>query len=152
MENKRGISPLVATVILVGVVIALATLIWFWYGKVIEAQTDKAAISSIQACAQDVDFEIKSLCLEQSTKTIRFKAQNSGIAIPRFKVVFTGDSGSVSQDSSIGVSTATTQDITVTYTQDVGAISNIRITPFIVKGEAKYCEDQSKEISSPVPC
>ncbi|MBT4630788.1 hypothetical protein HOC06_01015, partial [Candidatus Woesearchaeota archaeon] len=39
--KKRGVSPLVATVILVAIVIIIALLLWFWYNNFLEEQRDK---------------------------------------------------------------------------------------------------------------
>ena len=39
--NKKGISPLIATVLLVAFVILIAVLIWFWWDNVIKDQISK---------------------------------------------------------------------------------------------------------------
>ena len=154
IANKKGISPLIATVLLVGVVIVIALIVWFWYGQVIKGATDKSGIQAIQACAKDVDFEIKSICKISSTNTLRFNVENKGIPIGRFKLTFTGSNGAKALDTSIGVSTGTTQDITINYptSSEIGTFQKAQITPFIISGNPIYCEEQTKELSSIQEC
>lgn len=140
-----------ATVLLVGAVIIIALVIWFWYAQVIQGATEKSNIQALQACSKDVDFEIQELCQESTTSVIRMSVENRGIPIARFRVTFFGEVGAKSADTSLGVSTGTTQQITINQ-ENVGTLEKLEITPFIVSGEPIYCEDQTKEVSSIATC
>ncbi|MDD5178623.1 MAG: hypothetical protein PHT54_05095 [Candidatus Nanoarchaeia archaeon] len=64
--NKKGISPLIATVLIIGFTVALAAVIMTWgqkFTKDIQEQTEETSGSQI-TCANEVDFEIKKVCLE----------------------------------------------------------------------------------------
>lgn len=64
MMEKRGISPLIATVLILGFTVALAAVIMTWgtaFTKKMQEQTEET--SGIQVtCATDVIFDIKSVC------------------------------------------------------------------------------------------
>ena len=59
--EKRGISPLIATVILVGFVIAIAAVIFFW-GKsyIVETAQKEGALSELKLKCNGVKFEVLS--------------------------------------------------------------------------------------------
>ena len=61
MKDRRGVSPLVATVLLVALVIIIAILIWLWYGKFIEDIQNKQQLDLEMACVQDVEFVLSDL-------------------------------------------------------------------------------------------
>lgn len=61
---KRGISPLIATVLILGFVVSLATLIMLFGKGFIEKGTQKVDIETEERtiCVQDVSFEIVTAC------------------------------------------------------------------------------------------
>ena len=66
--SRKGISPLIATVMLVAVVIVIAFLVFWWYGEYIEESLEKSEITAEQACLNDVSFSLSQPgCLENST-------------------------------------------------------------------------------------
>lgn len=64
MKHKRGISPLIATVLILGFTVALAAVIMVWGQKFttgMQKQTEGTANTQM-SCAADVDFNIQSVC------------------------------------------------------------------------------------------
>ena len=62
--KKRGISPLIATVLLIGFTIVLAAAIFQWGGSLVEklkAQSEEKALTKI-TCVSDVNIDIKQAC------------------------------------------------------------------------------------------
>jgi flagellin-like protein len=59
MKNKRGISPLIAGVLLIAFTIALGAIIMTWARNFVEDQTDEVNSEAAQqmSCAMDVDIE-----------------------------------------------------------------------------------------------
>jgi len=39
--NKKGISPLIATILLIALVIAIALIVWFWYAEFLKQEIEK---------------------------------------------------------------------------------------------------------------
>lgn len=75
---KKGVSPLIATVLLIGFTVILAASIWFWYGRVVTEQFMKeSALSAIQSdCLSDIEIQIISA--ELSGNTINIEIKNNG--------------------------------------------------------------------------
>ncbi len=64
MRRKRGISPLIATVLILGFTVALAAIIMIWgqrFTTNMQKQTEETANTQIK-CATDVDFKINNVC------------------------------------------------------------------------------------------
>lgn len=78
--EKRGISPLIATVLILGFTVALAAIIMTWgtgFTKKIQEQTEET--SSIQiTCATDVVFDIKSACEAATDGEYKITIANNG--------------------------------------------------------------------------
>ncbi|MFA4887316.1 MAG: archaellin/type IV pilin N-terminal domain-containing protein [Candidatus Nanoarchaeia archaeon] len=109
MKGKRGITPLIATVILVGFTIVLAGFAWYFLsGQVKDAIDKEGAKCSAQEAAQ-IEFSVPSCATAPGTperpgpaKAMTIK--NSGkIVITGFRVrVGEGDTGIINPDISPG--------------------------------------------------
>ncbi len=68
MQNlmKKGISPLIATILIIGFTVALAAVIMTWGQSFTKSVTKGTESSTEEAlvCAQDVKFEIKDACVD----------------------------------------------------------------------------------------
>lgn len=67
--KKKGISPLIATVLILGFTVALAAIIMTWgtsFTKKMQEQTEETADIQVK-CATDVAFDIKSVCNTSKT-------------------------------------------------------------------------------------
>jgi len=64
MENKKGISPLIATVLILGFTVALAAIIMVWgqrFTQGIQETTEDTANTQL-VCTTDVAFKITNVC------------------------------------------------------------------------------------------
>ncbi|MEW6063095.1 MAG: archaellin/type IV pilin N-terminal domain-containing protein [Nanoarchaeota archaeon] len=82
MKNKRGISPLIATVLLIGFTIVLAALIMQWGSSLLKEQTETTGTTSKAqiACSTEVDFTVDSVIIDSSDatgKTIKVTITNN---------------------------------------------------------------------------
>jgi len=57
-ENKKAITPIVSTVLLIVITIILAIIIWLWAGSFFEERAQKLGMSEDQAC-QKVDLSVE---------------------------------------------------------------------------------------------
>lgn len=90
--QKRGISPLIATVLILGFTVALAAIIMTWGTAFTRSMMGRTAeTSSVQiTCATDVVFDVKSAC-EDKTIGGTYKltiANNGNYKIDKFQVRF----------------------------------------------------------------
>lgn len=87
--NKRGISPLIATVLIIGFTVALAAVIMTWgqsFSKGIQEQTEETSTQQI-TCAQDVVFDITNVCETTTDGTYKITIANNGNKqIDKFKI------------------------------------------------------------------
>ena len=77
--GKRGISPLVATVLIIGFTIALAAIIMTWLMFVRNVQeTTKTSAATQIICTKDVMFKITNVCETATDGTYKVTIQNDG--------------------------------------------------------------------------
>jgi len=69
--KKRGISPLIATVLLIGFVVALAALIMLWGGRFVREKAEKeGALSEKQLECENVEIDVASVDVRGRGSTI----------------------------------------------------------------------------------
>lgn len=61
---KKGISPLIATVLIIGLVIVIASIIMIFGKEFVEKSTQRVDVQAEEKtiCLEDVSFEIRSAC------------------------------------------------------------------------------------------
>lgn len=71
--KKRGVSPLIATVLLIGFTVIIAVSVWFWYGRIVTDQFMKqGAIADIKSdCMSEIELQV--LSIDASTGNIEIK-------------------------------------------------------------------------------
>lgn len=156
MKNKRGISPLIATVLLVAIVIILGVLIYFWYTDVLKDQTEKEQLTSELICAQKIEFSLSQIQCLKSTDDITFKVENTGSAnIDKFDVIVTDSEGNVlaTVQTGSGVRYPETSQLSVP-TSDLNLVTSIdiEVIPIIInQGAATECTSKT-EVAYSRPC
>ena len=101
-EGKKAISPLIATVLIIGFTIALAAIIMTWgtsFTRDIQQTTGEGASTQI-TCAKDVMFKITNICETATDGTYKITMQNDGSkAINSFNVRYFEAADDVAQQS-----------------------------------------------------
>ncbi|MFH1638088.1 MAG: archaellin/type IV pilin N-terminal domain-containing protein [Candidatus Woesearchaeota archaeon] len=85
--NKRGISPLIATVLIIGFTVALAAVILIWgqsFTKGIQSSTEEQTNTALM-CANDVKFSITGACYDGDKINITVK-NDGNVDIQNFTV------------------------------------------------------------------
>jgi len=78
--SKKGISPLIATVLVIGFTVALAAVILTWgtgFTKKISKSTEETTETQL-ACAQDVNFDVTAACYDMANDGVQFIVENNG--------------------------------------------------------------------------
>ena len=57
MEEKKGVSPVIATILLIGIVIVIALIVFFWFKGLTEESITKFGNKNIKLVCEDVEFE-----------------------------------------------------------------------------------------------
>ena len=150
--DKKGVSPLVATVMLVAVVVVIAFLVFWWYGDYVNSTLQKSEVTAEQACINDVSFDLSEPgCIQQGTNWIvYFNAENTGNAkVISFKANVDGNQGGtfVTIPQSIDRSVESKLSFNV-ETANVGNSLNVEVIPMVKAGGAtKYCNNKAKSFS-----
>lgn len=77
---RKGISPLIATVLIIGFTVALAAIIMTWgttFSKGIQKGTE-ATTEEQMACAQEVQIALSSACVNSDANTVQMTIKNDG--------------------------------------------------------------------------
>lgn len=99
--NKKGISPLIATVLLIGFTVALAAMVMTWGSGFIKKTTEKTEEGTASAlkCATELGFEISGITCNPDKSIASVKVDSRGsIDIKALKFRFIGDAETTVED------------------------------------------------------
>lgn len=139
---KRGISPLIATVLLIGFVVAVAGVAMMWTrGFVGEIQEKRGAEATASlSCSTDVKITVRSA--DYGTVSV----QNDRGRIDGFLLVISGDGGSQTIESTSGVDSGGILNIEFEYDSSLtgGLPKKLDVIPRIKLGKGVYqpCPNQ----------
>jgi len=154
-KSKKGISPLIATVLLVGFVIAIAALLWMWWGNIVKEQAEKTAAQSQgkMVCSSEVAFSVTDASCYNSTHILLY-LENKGITkIDDFRVQISGANKQETVTLSDSLEKTESKQTSVPFDKTaLGDINKVRIIPVIIRQNSPTtCIDQAIEII-PAPC
>jgi len=144
IHKKKGISPLIATVLLIGFVVALVMLVMLWGKNYIEELAAKrGALAQKQNECQSVEIGVKSAQLQGTVATLVIENQKD-IAIDKF--VFRGMIGDDSQvvENYIKLGSLEVSQYEVDF--GTGGIEKVDIIPSLKAGKDKYVPCSDKHI------
>jgi flagellin-like protein len=139
--KQKGISPLIATVLILGFTVVLAVLVINWaipFVRNIQDTTEET--SNVQIlCAQDVVFNIRNVC-DSGTNQIKILVANDGVRkIDEFTVRSYRSDSDVEQDkmnfATLGIDSFNIDDDTITV--DSEPIKQIELIPSVTINNKK---------------
>ncbi len=161
---KKGISPLIATVLLIGFTVALAAVVIKWGGDIVNRSKDtsEGKIKELD-CLFDVEFKIIQ-ALENSGN-VDFKISNDGsLEMRGFIVRLYNDAGDVEVNKSLETLTdglvpfaVGSYSVTDPFVAAGGSAANkIEIFPIVISDDERVaCRDQLEErfveVTAPSP-
>ena len=132
MLKKRGITPLIATVILVGFAVAIIVLVMLWSSTYIkDIQEKQGSIAEARLnCATDISFNVQNI--EQFGTQFAITLENMNQPIDSFFIVIRGDNDqqTVTVNTPLAATAITTLDAVYDETI-VGQAQEIDIIPRI---------------------
>ena len=100
--NKKGISPLIATVLLIGFTVALAGVVITWGGGFVDritAGTEERTAVTL-ACTSELRFEIDKVVCNDGAGVSKVTIENKGsVKIEEFKLRFFDQADTITGDS-----------------------------------------------------
>lgn len=158
-EGRRGISPLVATVLLIAFSVALGAVVMSWGESYIEQRAE--FVSGKPEVGGPCDTALISIiklegkpqaCLRGST--VELFIENGQRPLDGIKVSVTGSDGVHLVDNVLAKKLDPADSVKVTVTPTaIGTIKQIKLTPILlINNEQQFCT-QSQTIIEPVqPC
>lgn len=171
---RKGISPLIATVLIIGFTVALAAIIMTWgttFSKGMQKSTEATTEEQL-SCAQDVVIDLSGACYVAGKAAVKLTIKNDGSKdIVKMSARFYKDANTVASDTTtlVGVAPAVflsayglqTKDVTLAAPLAGAAdtVTLVEIIPVIKVGEKEltcaatkdYFGDQNYE-DALVPC
>jgi len=141
LNQKRGLSPVIATVLLIALTLVLAMIVFLWARGFVSEQIEKQGKPTDQVC-KDVSFDLDYV---QNGQEVELQIVNRGnIPIYNFDIKFIGGGSSsiVNFDFGVDVGGATDREIVPL----VGEPSQMIVYPMIL-GNVR-----GKTVNKPVTC
>lgn len=144
IDNKRGVSPLIATVLLVMIVVSIGAAVMMVIRGISEEQLDKIEVSAKEIqCGTEVKPQILSVgqnykyCLNATEGILQIMIENDGkIKIEDWRVTIIGNTSVYDNESVFGgvdVGEIVTYTFSLKSSDTIGTYQKIRLLP-IVKG------------------
>lgn len=146
--KKRGISPLIATVLLIGFVVAAAAVVMLWTrGFVGELQEKKGAQSSARlSCATDVEIGVRDLTFGSGQMTV--VVENKRENIDGFIFVIQGATDSSTIESATTLESGGIANVEFSYDSiKVGQPGKVDVIPRLKLGRGVYQPCPDKKIT-----
>ena len=141
--NKRGVSPLIATVLLIAFAVSLGAVIM-----------NLGANLSSKCSAVDLDFhkvgETSRLCYDKDSSTLRFTISNRGVKVDGYKVIAVGDQSDVEEFFvTLGEFEKEPGQLPITGT----SVQDVSLVPYLSEsGSIRVCSQKVVEYTNVVPC
>ena len=157
--NKRGISPLVATLILIGFSIALGAIVMSWGRGYIEEKAEfviGVEASPLECGAVSIKvIEIGNkpeICLDNGN--IKALIENGAANIDNIQARIVGTGGIATEESILLGVLQKNQAAEASFSAgNVGNIKQVKLTPYIlINREKDYCSDRSITFENIVSC
>lgn len=138
--NKRGISPIISTVLLICMVVLIAVVILAWSGTFTRGLLKHADETSekMTACESQTNLDIRSACTRDDTITVMVESLGSK-KVTGLIIRVLGTSGGYQKDVETEMNVADLKRFDIEK-QDVGTISKIEILPKVdIQGKIEIC-------------
>ncbi|MFO8016912.1 MAG: archaellin/type IV pilin N-terminal domain-containing protein [Candidatus Woesearchaeota archaeon] len=148
--NKKAVSPLIATVLLIAFAVALGAVVMNWGRGYVDETTSFAKKKSDTeiSCSMDIGMKFikfndkKDICIDNGTDTINFTLQNTGtVPVVGVKIQAIGNSSVVEQNINESIPIAGIHKGYIDYSlSGNGSLRQTRFTPMIkVEGSKMLC-------------
>lgn len=141
MSGKRGIQPLLATVIMVSLVILIIAIVTLWGKKFVEkAEEKEGTVSQLEFQCTDVVMNVVDTSNGQVT------VENSGKKIDGVTVVVRGDGESESVLYNQEIDSGTSRSFPYSGIPGVGDVEKVIVIPALGKRIYRPCSEQRVEV------
>ena len=158
MKSKRGVSPLIATVLLIAFAVALGAVVMNWGRAQLEPQNQEGICSEIEITMERIG-ERPNICFNNENEVIFLLRNNGNVPVQKFRITLISNQPINPFNERVYeiVESGETKRLVLDYPEDFGDIEKIRITPIYIKDinnplSEQICNDKSIEILKPIKC
>lgn len=146
-SDKKGLSPLVATLLLIGFSIALGTIVMSWGQGFIEEKAEfvvgvEAALLECSRVAIKV-IEVggaPEICIDNGN--IKAFIENGPITIDNIQARIVGASGIITNEAILSERLVKNQAVETTF--PANGVKQVKLTPYIlINRDKQYCSEQA---------
>lgn len=133
--DKRGISPLIATILLIFIVVFVAFLVMTFYKDLVKGETEKTSTESSISnyCLQGVDLEFVDLCEYGSDLSLKIKNRANG-DILGFNILVVDDTGTHLTEINDGLGGLSSSRYALAYGGFPDQVDKVIVTPLVDVG------------------
>ena len=140
--DKRGISPLIATVLIICMTVLIGVIIMAWSGVFTKGLLSSADAErdKLMVCNSEVSLNIRNACIDGAN--INLMIENAGTKAVRGIIArVIGNSGGYQEDKEVLISEGGLGSAVVAYTPEaIGNFKQIEILPRVdIKGKDVIC-------------
>lgn len=157
--NKRGVTPLVATLMLISFSIGLGAIVMSWGQHYIEEKAEFITAAQVMPLGCDpVSVSLitlagaRQICLAPLTRTIKAFIENGPDAtIDNLKARVVGSDGIDEIEPVLQSTLARAGSGTATFLyKQVGSVKQVKMIPYVtVEGKKQYCDKRSIVVEEP---
>ena len=160
--NKKGLSPIVATLLLIAFAIALGLVVMSWGKGYIEEKAEFVAGPTDTSACNVIRMSIirvagaEKICYDTSDYTIKVFLENGpDAAVSNMQARLVGTGGVHTVDSILGApfGADSAKDIVFSYPPNVGQIQQVKLIPKVGQGDQAALCNQAAVVSESIkPC
>jgi len=157
--NKRGVTPLVATLMLISFSIGLGAIVMSWGQQYIEEKAEFITAAQVMPAGCDpVSVSLitlagaKQICLAPLTRTIKAFIENGpDSVVENIKSRIVGSDGIDEVEPVLQSPLARAGSGTATFSyKQVGIVKQVKMIPYVtVDGKKQYCDKRSIVVEEP---
>jgi len=138
--EKKGVSPLIATVLLIAFAIAILAVILSWSSTVFSCIDQPIRIAKISGKPD--------ICVDNIGNRVRIGIENSNeVTISGLSIAVSGSNEIINERISDPIGLSETKKVEVPFDKSIGQIMKVRVTPILNESSGKkICSSEDKSI------
>jgi len=152
--NKKGVSPLIATILLIAFAVSVGAVIMNWTSTStgIESEGHNDGCSNVQLSISIKNGE-KSICLDRENKQIIINVENGPLEVKGIRLSYVGKESNYIDFNEV-IEAGILKKIELDYDPAIyGELNGVKIIPFVIPENQKmYCSNSGETVSTIVDC
>ncbi|MFT4326723.1 MAG: archaellin/type IV pilin N-terminal domain-containing protein [Candidatus Woesearchaeota archaeon] len=147
--NKKGVSPLVATILLIAFAVSIGAVIMNWTATAQGVSTNSGVCEEVKIAVLSSE---NAFCLDRDAREIILNIENGPVRIDGVRFSYSGTSSRF-QDIDGVIEPAVLQRITVAYNPSVeGEPQSVKVVPYVMQTDKVFCNERGISMSQIPDC